>query len=50
MLKLVSQLRSGSKMGKANIRDGFEERVVQVRRVTKVIKGGKQINIWVVIL
>lgn len=29
---------------KDRIRDEFEERVVQVRRVTKVVKGGKQMH------
>ncbi|KOM26503.1 hypothetical protein LR48_Vigan280s000300 [Vigna angularis] len=29
---------------KEKVRDGFEDRVVQVRRVTKVFKGGKQLR------
>ena len=34
----------GSSKKKEKIKDGFEERVVQVRRVTKVVKGGKQLH------
>ncbi|GLT80949.1 hypothetical protein SLA2020_523600 [Shorea laevis] len=32
------------------VRDGFEERVVQVRRVTKVVKGGKQLHFRAVVV
>lgn len=32
------------------IRDGFEERVVQVRRVTKVVKGGKNLNFRAIVV
>lgn len=32
------------------IKDGFEERVVQVRRVTKVVKGGKQMSFRAVVI
>lgn len=32
------------------IKDGFEERVVQVRRVTKVVKGGKQLSFRAVVV
>jgi small subunit ribosomal protein S5 len=32
------------------VRDGFEERVVQVRRVTKVVKGGKQMHFRAVVI
>lgn len=39
---------SGSK--KEKVRDGFEERVVQVRRVTKVVKGGKQLRFRAVVI
>ncbi|KAK7362827.1 hypothetical protein VNO77_04951 [Canavalia gladiata] len=35
---------------KEKIRDGFEERVVQVRRVTKVVKGGKQLNFRAIVV
>ncbi|XP_057497475.1 30S ribosomal protein S5, chloroplastic, partial [Actinidia eriantha] len=31
-------------------KDGFEEMVVQVRRVTKVVKGGRQLNFRVVVV
>ncbi|KAJ8448010.1 hypothetical protein Cgig2_028886 [Carnegiea gigantea] len=34
----------GSKIKKEKIRDGFEETCVQVRRVTKVVKGGKNLQ------
>ncbi|KAJ8761103.1 hypothetical protein K2173_000782 [Erythroxylum novogranatense] len=40
----------GSKAKKEKIRDGFEERVVQVRRVTKVVKGGKQLHFRAVVV
>ncbi|KAG8385537.1 hypothetical protein BUALT_Bualt03G0055500 [Buddleja alternifolia] len=40
----------GSKTKKEKIRDGFDERVVQVRRVTKVVKGGKQLHFRVVVV
>lgn len=32
------------------MKDGFEERVVQVRRVTKVVKGGKQLHFRAVVV
>lgn len=32
------------------VKDGFEERVVQVRRVTKVVKGGKQLHFRAVVV
>ncbi|XP_071714642.1 small ribosomal subunit protein uS5c [Rutidosis leptorrhynchoides] len=38
------------KVKKEKIRDGFEERVVQVRRVTKVVKGGKQLHFRAVVV
>lgn len=34
----------GSKIKKEKVRDGFEETCVQVRRVTKVVKGGKNMQ------
>ncbi|CAL0313908.1 unnamed protein product [Lupinus luteus] len=40
----------GSKVKKEKIRDGFEERVVQVRRVTKVVKGGKQMRFRAIVV
>ncbi|KAI4368158.1 hypothetical protein MLD38_016746 [Melastoma candidum] len=39
----------GSK-GKEKVKDGFEERVVQVRRVTKVVKGGKQLHFRAIVV
>ncbi|KAK6932583.1 Ribosomal protein S5, N-terminal [Dillenia turbinata] len=35
---------------KEKVRDGFEERVVQVRRVTKVVKGGKQLRFRAIVV
>jgi len=35
---------------KEKLRDGLEERVVQVRRVTKVVKGGKQMRFRAVVV
>ncbi|KAL0407384.1 UNVERIFIED_CONTAM: 30S ribosomal protein S5, chloroplastic [Sesamum latifolium] len=40
----------GSKNKKEKVRDGFEERVVQVRRVTKVVKGGKQLHFRAIVV
>ncbi|KAL8556152.1 hypothetical protein ACS0TY_003806 [Phlomoides rotata] len=40
----------GSKMKKEKVRDGFDERVIQVRRVTKVVKGGKQLHFRAVVV
>ncbi|PON37852.1 Ribosomal protein [Parasponia andersonii] len=40
----------GSKVKKEKVRDGFEERVVQVRRVTKVVKGGKQLHFRAIVV
>lgn len=45
--------KSGGGIGKPKkdkIRDGFEERVVQVRRVTKVVKGGKQLKFRAIVV
>ncbi|KAH8493736.1 hypothetical protein H0E87_020479 [Populus deltoides] len=39
----------GSKSKKEKIKDGLDERVVQVRRVTKVVKGGKQLHFRAVV-
>jgi len=40
----------GSGGKKEKIRDGLEERVVQVRRVTKVVKGGKQMRFRAIVV
>ncbi|KAL5563613.1 hypothetical protein UlMin_033360 [Ulmus minor] len=40
----------GLKVKKEKMRDGFEERVVQVRRVTKVVKGGKQLHFRAIVV
>ncbi|GAB4826973.1 ribosomal protein S5 [Ancistrocladus abbreviatus] len=40
----------GSPTKKEKVRDGFEERVVQVRRVTKVVKGGKQLRFRAIVV
>ncbi|KAL5772392.1 hypothetical protein ACOSP7_011996 [Xanthoceras sorbifolium] len=48
-----SKIKKTSGLGKSKkekIRDGFEERVVQVRRVTKVVKGGKQLRFRVIVV
>ncbi|KAK6917586.1 Ribosomal protein S5, C-terminal [Dillenia turbinata] len=41
---------SGFGKEKEKVRDGFEERVVQVRRVTKVVKGGKQLKFRAIVV
>lgn len=33
-----------------SVKDGFEEKVVQIRRVTKVVKGGKQLSFRAVVI
>ncbi|KAH9606541.1 hypothetical protein KSS87_000528 [Heliosperma pusillum] len=40
----------GSKSKKEKVRDGFDENVVQVRRVTKVVKGGKQLKFRAIVV
>ncbi|XP_010540452.1 PREDICTED: 30S ribosomal protein S5, chloroplastic [Tarenaya hassleriana] len=40
----------GAKPKKEKARDGFDERVVQVRRVTKVVKGGKQLKFRAIVV
>ncbi|XP_041026102.1 30S ribosomal protein S5, chloroplastic [Juglans microcarpa x Juglans regia] len=40
----------GSRVKKEKVKDGFEERVVQVRRVTKVVKGGKQLHFRAIVV
>mmetsp|Transcript_7473 Transcript_7473/g.10122 ORF Transcript_7473/g.10122 Transcript_7473/m.10122 type:complete len:241 (-) Transcript_7473:400-1122(-) len=44
---IVTEARRG---GPREPEDGFEERVVQVRRVTKVVKGGKQLSFRAVVI
>lgn len=46
----VKKTSSFGKVKKDKVRDGFEERVVQVRRVTKVVKGGKQLHFRAVVV
>ncbi|CDO99520.1 unnamed protein product [Coffea canephora] len=40
----------GSQGQREKVKDGFEERVVQVSRVTKVVKGGKQLHFRAVVV
>ncbi|KFK31006.1 hypothetical protein AALP_AA6G056200 [Arabis alpina] len=49
-IKKTSGGIGGNKPKKDKIRDGFEERVVQVRRVTKVVKGGKQLKFRAIVV
>ncbi|KAL8130355.1 hypothetical protein V2J09_019510 [Rumex salicifolius] len=42
--------RSGFRTRKEKTRDGFDERVIQVRRVTKVVKGGKQMRFRAIVV
>nr|XP_011460663.1 PREDICTED: 30S ribosomal protein S5, chloroplastic isoform X2 [Fragaria vesca subsp. vesca] len=46
----VRKVGAFGKVKKEKIRDGFEERVVEVRRVTKVVKGGKQLHFRVIVV
>lgn len=46
----VKKTGAFGKLKKEKIRDGFEERVVQVRRVTKVVKGGKQLHFRAIVV
>ena len=48
--KVKRETGFGSKAKKEKIKDGFEERVVQVRRVTKVVKGGKQLRFRAIVV
>ncbi|KAA8519770.1 hypothetical protein F0562_014026 [Nyssa sinensis] len=48
--KVKKTIGFGSKAKKEKVRDGFEERVVQVRRVTKVVKGGKQLHFRAIVV
>ncbi|XAR66481.1 hypothetical protein NMG60_11012740 [Bertholletia excelsa] len=46
----VKKTTGFGKAKKEKVRDGFEERVVQVRRVTKVVKGGKQLHFRAIVV
>ncbi|KAJ4957426.1 hypothetical protein NE237_024537 [Protea cynaroides] len=46
----VKKTSAFGKTKKEKIRDGLEERVVQVRRVTKVVKGGKQLHFRAIVV
>lgn len=46
----VKKTTGFGKAKKEKIRDGFDENVVQVRRVTKVVKGGKQLKFRAVVV
>ncbi|XP_022715855.1 30S ribosomal protein S5, chloroplastic [Durio zibethinus] len=46
----VKKTSAFGKVKKEKVRDGFEERVVQVRRVTKVVKGGKNLQFRVIVV
>ncbi|MBA0748564.1 hypothetical protein Gogos_005373 [Gossypium gossypioides] len=46
----VKKSSAFGKVKKEKVRDGFEERVVQVRRVTKVVKGGKQLHFRAIVV
>ncbi|KAK6917585.1 Ribosomal protein S5, N-terminal [Dillenia turbinata] len=49
---VMDKVKKTSGFGKERekVRDGFEERVVQVRRVTKVVKGGKQLKFRAIVV
>ncbi|KAE8686688.1 30S ribosomal protein S5 [Hibiscus syriacus] len=46
----VKRTSAFGKVKKEKTKDGFEERVVQVRRVTKVVKGGKQLHFRAIVV
>ncbi|KAE8699131.1 30S ribosomal protein S5 [Hibiscus syriacus] len=46
----VKKTSAFGKVKKDKVKDGFEERVVQVRRVTKVVKGGKQLHFRAIVV
>nr|GMD47705.1 30S ribosomal protein S5, chloroplastic [Ipomoea batatas] len=48
--KVKKTIGFGSGAKKEKPKDGFDERVVQVRRVTKVVKGGKQLHFRAVVV
>ncbi|KAK4271578.1 hypothetical protein QN277_020252 [Acacia crassicarpa] len=47
-LKKDTGFRSKGKKGK--VKDGFEEKIVQIRRVTKVVQGGKKMTYRIVMI
>lgn len=49
-VKVKKSTGFGSKSQKDKVKDGFDERVVQVRRVTKVVKGGKQLRFRAIVV
>lgn len=46
----VKKTTGFGKVKREKVKDGFEERVVQVRRVTKVVKGGKQLHFRAIVV
>ncbi|GAA0186183.1 ribosomal protein [Lithospermum erythrorhizon] len=53
VLEMNAKVKKSIGFGKGKrekIKDGFDERVVQVRRVTKVVKGGKQLHFRAVVV
>lgn len=50
MDKNLKKTTKWGKIKKEKIKDGFEERVVQVRRVTKVVKGGKRLRFRAIVV
>ncbi|XP_047324674.1 30S ribosomal protein S5, chloroplastic [Impatiens glandulifera] len=46
----IKKMNAFGKIKKEKVRDGFDERVVQVRRVTKVVKGGKQMHFRAIVV
>lgn len=46
----VKKTSGFGKVKKEKVRDGFEENVVQVRRVTKVVKGGKHMRFRAIVV
>ncbi|KAE8724244.1 30S ribosomal protein S5 [Hibiscus syriacus] len=46
----VKRMSAFGKVKKEKTKDGFEERVVQVRRVTKAVKGGKQLHFRAIVV
>lgn len=48
--KVKKKTGLGLRRRSVKVKDGFDERVVQVRRVTKVVKGGKQLHFRAVVV
>lgn len=46
----VKKTTGFGKVKREKVKDGFDERVVQVRRVTKVVKGGKQLHFRAIVV